>query len=510
MPASYWAEPPATATYLLNRRPCSAVQNRVPYTILYHNAPDYTHLRVFGCLCYPNMTVTTPHKLAPRSTACFFLGYPSSHKGYRCLDLSSRRVIISHHVIFDESCFSFGSTSQGPPSSLDFLLIGQAAPVPPCTAAAAPPHAAAPSNSDVERLRRSTLADDIDDPAILLCGPALHVSAPAAARTGDHMVPAGAPAGPAAAVGSPAAAPPPLPVPGQVFQHVYNRRPRPAPALEPATTSAPAAPLPAQAPAPPPLPSPPPPPRRPVTWSQTGTLRKVHPMNLTAAHSTISPIPANYRSGLADPFWRVAKADEYKALIDDGTWRLVPHPLGANVVMGKWIFKHKFHSDGSLARHKARWVVRGFSQQHDIDYDETFSPVVKPATIHVVLSIAAARSWPIHQLDVKNAILRGHLEETVYCQQPPGFVDPATPDHVCLLQRSLYGLKQAPQAWYQRFTTFIRHLGFTASASDTSLFVYKEGDRVAYLLLYVDDISSPPPRRTCSSASPSDYTPSSP
>ena len=148
-------------------------------------------------------------------------------------------------------------------------------------------------------------------------------------------------------------------------------------------------------------------------------------------------------------------ADEYKALIDNGTWRLVPRPPGANIVTGKWIFKHKFYSDGSLARHKARWVVRGFSQQHDIDYDETFSPVVKPATIRVVLSIAASYSWLIHQLDVKNAFLHGHLEETVYCQQPPGFVDPANPDHVCLLQRSLYGLKQAPRAWYQRFATHI-------------------------------------------------------
>ena len=86
-------------------------------------------------------------------------------------------------------------------------------------------------------------------------------------------------------------------------------------------------------------------------------------------------------------------------------------------------------------------MVRGFTQRHGIDYDETFSPVVKPATIRVVLSIAASRSWPIHQLDVKNVFLHGHLEETVYCQQPPGFVDPAHPDHVCLLQHSLYGLK---------------------------------------------------------------------
>jgi hypothetical protein len=151
-------------------------------------------------------------------------------------------------------------------------------------------------------------------------------------------------------------------------------------------------------------------------------------------------------------------------------------------VTGNWIFRHKFHADGSLARHKARWVVRGFSQREGVDYDETFNPVVKPATIRFVLSIAASRTWPIHQLDVKNAFLHGHLEETVYCQQPPGFVDPGAPYHVCRLQKSLYGLKQAPRAWYQRFATFI------ASTSDTSLFIFREGTSLAYLLMYVDDI----------------------
>ena len=127
--------------------------------------------------------------------------------------------------------------------------------------------------------------------------------------------------------------------------------------------------------------------------------------------------------------------------MDNGTWRLVPQPPRANVISGKWVFKHKYRADGSLARHKARWVVRGFSQQYGIDYDETFSPVVKPATIRVVISIVASRSWPIHHLDVKNAFLHGHLNETAYVQQPSGFVDSAAPDHVCLLQKSLYGLK---------------------------------------------------------------------
>jgi len=181
-------------------------------------------------------------------------------------------------------------------------------------------------------------------------------------------------------------------------------------------------------------------------------------------------------------------AEEYKALIDNGTWRLIPRPPGANIVTGKWLFKHKLHSDGSLARHKARWVVRGFSQEAGVDYDETFSPVVKPATIRTVLSISASRDWPIRQLDVKNAFLHGNLEETVYCEQPKGFVDPAAPISVCLLQKSLYGLKQAPRAWNQHFSNFICSIGFTTSKSDASLFVYKAGDNMAYLLLYVDDI----------------------
>jgi hypothetical protein len=83
--------------------------------------------------------------------------------------------------------------------------------------------------------------------------------------------------------------------------------------------------------------------------------------------------------------------DEYTVLIDNGTWHLGLQPPGAKVVSGKWIYKSKFNLDGSLACHKVRWVVRGFSQHHSIDYDKTFSPVVKSATIRVVLSIAISQ-----------------------------------------------------------------------------------------------------------------------
>ncbi|KAK1617826.1 hypothetical protein QYE76_023343 [Lolium multiflorum] len=199
-------------------------------------------------------------------------------------------------------------------------------------------------------------------------------------------------------------------------------------------------------------------------------------------------VPTTFRQAMQDPQWRAAMSDEYQALVNNATWSLVPRPPRANVVTGKWIFRQKFHSDGTLARNKARWVVRGYSQRPGIDYEETFSPVVKPATIRLVLHIAVSSSWPIRQLDVKNAFLHGSLDELVYCQQPPGFVDASRPHHVCRLHKSLYGLKQAPRAWYHRFASYIATLGFVASATDTSLFVLHSAADTAYLLLYVDDI----------------------
>jgi hypothetical protein len=217
--------------------------------------------------------------------------------------------------------------------------------------------------------------------------------------------------------------------------------------------------------------------------------------------AALSPVPRSYRTALADPNWRQAMEEEFSALLDNHTWDLVPRPQSATVVSGKWIFKHKFHVDGSLERYKARWVLRGFSQRPSIDFDETFIPVVKPATMRTVLSLALSRNWPIHQLDVKNAFLHGILSEAVYCSKPSGFTDVAHLDFVCRLvllmllirivcrlNRSLYGLKQAPRAWYSRFASFLLSLGFVEAKSDASLFVYRRGDDMVYLLLYVDDI----------------------
>ena len=113
---------------------------------------------------------------------------------------------------------------------------------------------------------------------------------------------------------------------------------------------------------------------------------------------------------------------------------------------------------------------------------------MKPATIRTILTIITSKNWPAHQLDVSNAFLHGNIQERIYCQQPPGFADPARPNDVCLLSRLLYGLRQAPRAWFQRFVEHALSIGFRQTCTDSSLFVYKRGNAMAYLLLYVDDM----------------------
>ena len=159
-----------------------------------------------------------------------------------------------------------------------------------------------------------------------------------------------------------------------------------------------------------------------------------------------------------------------------------------NVINYKWIFKLKHKPDGSIECYKARLVVKGFKQEDGFDYDETFSPVIKITTVRILLSLAISQNWLIHQLDVSNAFLHGELQETIFMEQPPGFINKVFPHHVCQLQKSLYGLKQARRAWFLKLSTYLLSLGFSTSKTETSLF-FKYHNKIPYFfLIYVDDI----------------------
>ncbi|KAA0025466.1 Retrovirus-related Pol polyprotein from transposon TNT 1-94 [Cucumis melo var. makuwa] len=187
-----------------------------------------------------------------------------------------------------------------------------------------------------------------------------------------------------------------------------------------------------------------------------------------------------------DPLWQKAMNDELQALEKMHTWDYVDLPPGKRPIGCKWIYKIKTHSDGTIERYKARLVAKGYSQEYGIDYEETFVPVARMTSVRSLLAVAAAKQWPLLQMDVKNAFLNGTLSEEVYMKPPPGTSSP--PHKVCLLRRALYGLKQAPRAWFATFSSTITQLGFTSSPHDTALFTRHTPQAIVLLLLYVDDM----------------------
>ena len=181
--------------------------------------------------------------------------------------------------------------------------------------------------------------------------------------------------------------------------------------------------------------------------------------------------------------------DEMAALHSTGTWDLVVLPVGKFPVGCRWVYTVKVGPDGQFDRLKARLVAKGYTQVYGSDYGDTFSPVAKIASVRLLLSMAAMCSWPLFQLDIKNAFLHGDLAEEVYMEQPPGFVAQGESGLVCRLRRSLYGLKQSPRAWFGRFSSVVQEFGMLRSTADHSVFYHHNSSgQCIYLVVYVDDI----------------------
>jgi hypothetical protein len=157
-------------------------------------------------------------------------------------------------------------------------------------------------------------------------------------------------------------------------------------------------------------------------------------------------------------------------------------------VTSKWIYKIKHVADGSIERHKERFVARGFSQVEGIDYEETFAPVSQYTSIRMIIALASALCWRLHQMDVKTTFLNGEIEEEVYIEQPNGFVINGKESHVCKLKKALYGLKQAPHAWYARIDEYLMSLGFNKSVVDANLYYKVDNGESLILILHVDDL----------------------
>ncbi|CAI7841554.1 unnamed protein product [Closterium sp. NIES-54] len=179
---------------------------------------------------------------------------------------------------------------------------------------------------------------------------------------------------------------------------------------------------------------------------------------------------------------------ELKALKERNTWKIVPIGVARNktVLTGKWVFRVKTKADGTIDKFKARWVVRGFDQEHGRDFTETFAPVSRHTSLRILLAIAAMKKKKLRQIDVANAFLYAPVDAEIFVELPHG--SHGQPNHVCQLLKSLYGIKQAPRLWQQYLQARLTRIGFRQLPHDQGMYWLTKGDDYILLIVYVDDL----------------------
>lgn len=412
LPLSFWSF--ATATYLINRLPTPTLNMLSPYQSIFGSPPNYSKLRVFGCLCYPWLRLYTTHKLQPRSSPCVFLGYSLNQSAYLCYNPTTKKLHTSRHVRFVESLFPMSVNPSVSPTLNEST----------CTSwlnlQVVLPTSSQPSQTQ-------PLLPRLDNPH---CRSSVHEHHSSSVTT----------------------MPTPLPVQNQAHDptesltasaHIsfeYHTT-TPKPVTSDSSSTSQSNPLPTSSPCEPssaptistrhsPI----------VTRSKNNIHKPITKLNLSA-HLAQKVEPTSVTQAIKDQKWRQAMSAEFNALVHNGTWELVPSSTAQNIVGCKWIFRIKRLPDGSVDRYKARLVAKGFHQRPGVDYNDTFSPVIKHVTVRLVLPIAVSHGWSLRQRDVNNAFLQGTLSEDVFMIQPSGFIDTDFPTHICKLKKAIYDLK---------------------------------------------------------------------
>ncbi|KAJ9566142.1 hypothetical protein OSB04_002108 [Centaurea solstitialis] len=337
LPKDFWYDAYATTAFLINRLPSHTLSHSSPYTLLFHKQPNYTNFRTFGCLCYPFLGSTRDDKLSPKSVACVFLGYASSHKGYLCFDPVMSKTYTSRHVAFHESIFPFQSLMH--PSSLDPTVN-----IPSLSDIAPAPSFESPNSMSTSM---PTIQSESSVPPTFQS----ESSVPPTSHS-ESSVP---------------------PTSSSMYQSVHPMVTR--------------------------------------TRDHTCTPKTFtdHVLYHTSFETPPDTEPSTFAKAQKWLVWWDAMKAEMAALHSNGTWELVPAPSCTNVIGNKWVYRIKRHADGTVSRYKAYLVAKGFLQTEGVDYTETFSPVVKPTTIRLVLSVAYSRGWNIGQVDVNNAFLHAYV-----------------------------------------------------------------------------------------------------
>jgi hypothetical protein len=182
--------------------------------------------------------------------------------------------------------------------------------------------------------------------------------------------------------------------------------------------------------------------------------------------------PFKIEDALRDPDWVVAMQEELNNFKRNQVCFLVERPK-QNVVRTKWVLYNKQDEHGVVTRKKEKLIAKGYSQIEVLDFDETFAPVVRLESIHILLAYTTHHDFKLYQMDVKSVLLNGSIKEEIYVEQPLGFKDEEYTNHVYKLHKALYGLKQALRAWYECLRDFLIENDFRIGKMDFTLFTRK-------------------------------------
>lgn len=199
--------------------------------------------------------------------------------------------------------------------------------------------------------------------------------------------------------------------------------------------------------------------------------------------------PATLEDALSGTYagqWRKAIDEEYRSLSDNKTWSLVNLPEGRQAINCMWVFKLKCDANGTINRFKARLVAKGCAQRKGMDYNETYSPVVRYTSIRFLIAMAVHYNLEIDQMDAVTAFLQGKLTEDIYMKQPKLFEDGTS--RVCRLNKSIYGLKQASRVWNMELDSVLKEFGLKCSKHDTCIYFLVKDKLILVVAVYVDDL----------------------
>ena len=448
VPSQFWGDCVLAAAHITNRLPSQVLNNKSPYEVLYNTKPGYEHLKTFGCFVVAYNPDKSGDKLNIRGVPCIFLGYPTTQKGYRVYNLLNNTTFVTRHTKFYEHLFPYQVFEEKNTPVVN----------PSCNAPRAWYEAElnAPNSQETPNTHTQTISHPQETDGETTS----HLPYPEAS---DHTA-----VTPTPEVRKSTRTHKP---PGWLSEYKTNLATCKQPEKVQTTMCVPTS---------------------SNFWCFSSQVVK-HQDNL------------HFKQAIKHPHWVEAMNNELDALEANDTWEITSLPTGKVAIGCKWLFKHKYNRDGSLERHKSRLVVLGNKQKYGIDYEETFAPVAKLATVRSVLAVAASENWFLQQMDVKNAFLHGELQETVFMKLPPGYKHQGDriavqregeeyvkadlkSDKVCKLKRSLYGLKQAPRQWFAKLSEALKENHFIQSKSDYSLFTKKQGSSFTCILVYVDDL----------------------